>query len=93
MAAGESNEHIFLKLVLSTEGSGASLQIQRVLAGVQAVAMLNAKQPEWFPVLQAIDIRNEDQRVWGRLEYVITKCHKIYSCPARFHKVNCWQPK
>ncbi|HAW02535.1 MAG TPA: hypothetical protein DCX10_12445, partial [Verrucomicrobiales bacterium] len=64
MAAGESNENIFLKLLLSTEGSGASLQIQRVLAGVQAVAMLNAKQPEWFPVLQAIDIRNEDQRVW-----------------------------
>lgn len=64
MAAGESNEHIFLKLVLSTEGSETSLQIQRILAGVQAVAMLNAKQPEWFPVLQAIDIRNEDQRVW-----------------------------
>ena len=64
MAAGESNEHIFLKLLLSTEDSGASLQIQRVLAGIQAVAMLNAKQPEWFPVFQAIDIRNEDQRVW-----------------------------
>ena len=77
IAVGESNDSIFLKLLLSTENAGASLQIQRILAGVQAVAMLNAQQPEWFPVLQAIDIRNEDQRVWVNWNMSLQNANKL----------------
>ncbi len=76
-ALGESNESIFLKLLLNTKNSGDSLQIQRILAGVQAVAMLNAQQPEWFPVLQAIDIRNEDQRVWVNWNMSLQNAKKL----------------
>lgn len=77
VAIGESKENIFLKLMLSTENDGASLQIQRILAGVQAVAMLNAQQPEWFPVLQAIDIRNENKRVWVNWNMSLQNANKL----------------
>jgi len=63
LSLGELDENIFLKLVLQTKDSGDSLQIQRILAGIQAVAMLNAQQPEWFPVIQAIDIRHQEEHV------------------------------
>jgi hypothetical protein len=77
IAIGESNDSIFLKLLLSTENAEDSLQIQRILAGVQAVAMLSAQQPEWFPVLQAIDIRNENQRVWVNWNMSLQNANKL----------------
>lgn len=63
LSLGEADESVFLNLQLRTQDAQASLQVQRILAGIQAVAMLNAKQPEWFPLIQAIDIRNDKQRV------------------------------
>ena len=77
IAIGEIDENIFLKLLLSTENAGSSLQIQRILAGIQAVAMFNAPQPEWFPVLQAIDIRNEDKRVWVNWNMSLQNAKKL----------------
>jgi hypothetical protein len=77
LSLGEADESVFINLHLRTQDSDASMQIQRILAGIQAVAMLNAKQPEWFPLLQAIDIRNDKQRVQVNWNLSLQNANKL----------------
>lgn len=77
LSLGEADESVFMNLHLRTQDAQASMQIQRILAGIQAVAMLNAQQPEWFPLIQAIDIRNENQRVQVNWNLSLQNANKL----------------
>jgi hypothetical protein len=39
--------------------------------------MLNAQQPEWFPLIQAIDIRNDNQRVQVNWNLSLQNANKL----------------
>jgi hypothetical protein len=77
LSLGESQDNVFINLHLRTQDSQASMQIQRILAGIQAVAMINAQQPEWFPLIQAIDIRNDNQRVQVNWNLSLQNANKL----------------
>ena len=77
LSLGEAQDNVFINLHLRTQDSQASMQIQRILAGIQAVAMLNAQQPEWFPLIQAIDIRNDNQRVQVNWNLSLQNANKL----------------
>ncbi len=63
LSMGESDDRFFLDLVLVTDSAETALQVQRIMAGIQAMAVLTVQDPAWFQLIQAFDIRSRQENV------------------------------
>ena len=50
-------------MVLVTDSAETALQVQRIMAGIQAMAVLTVQDPAWFQLIQAFDIRSRQENV------------------------------